>query len=123
VHNHITTVNSDKVRDRLAHIPVGGNWKDAPSKFAGINIKYYSVYRRLDPSAPSVTLGHFRKNMLIHPLQNRLLSLREGARLQSFPDDYYFEGHIDSMQQQIADAAPPLLGVVVGKRLMKLFRA
>lgn len=122
VHDHITTVNSDKVRDRIAHVPIGGNWKDAPSKFTDINIQWYSVYRRLDPSSPSVTLGHFRKNMIIHPYEDRLLSLREGARLQSFPDNYYFEGHIDHMQQQIADAAPPILGRAIGRSLIRLFR-
>lgn len=122
VHNHVTTVNSERVRERITHIPIGGNWSNVPSKFVGINIQYFSVYRRLDLSKPSVTLGHFRKNMLIHPLEDRLLSLREGARLQSFPDNYYFVGHIGHMQQQIADAAPPMLGYAIGRSLLRLLR-
>jgi len=121
VHNHITTMNSVKVRNRIAHIPVGGNWSDAPANFRGINIIYSSVYRRLSPHNPSVTIGHFRKNMLIHPCEDRLLSLREGARLQGFPDTYYFNGPIGHMQQQIADAAPPQLACALAKQLRKLF--
>ncbi len=122
VHNHVATRNSDKVRERMSKVPVGGNWKDIPPEYLGITVMHSCLYKRLDPSKPSVTLGHFRKNMLIHPIESRGLTLREAARLQSFPDDYYFEGPIDHMQQQIADAVPPLLAQAVAKQVMKLFR-
>ena len=44
------------------------------------------IYHRLREDAPSVVIGNYRKNMLIHPTQDRGLSVREAARLQSFPD-------------------------------------
>jgi DNA (cytosine-5)-methyltransferase 1 len=77
------------------------------------------IYYRLKWNEPSIVIGNFRKNMLIHPEQHRGLSVREAARLQSFPDDYVFSGKLGSQQQQIANAVPPLLAKWVGKSLMK----
>lgn len=120
VHNHVVTRNSDTVRLRMSKVPIGGNWRDIPPEFLGIRVSHSCLYRRLDPRKPSVTLGNFRKNMLIHPWEDRHLSLREAARLQSFPDDYYFDGPITHMQQQIADATPPLLAEAIGRELARM---
>jgi DNA (cytosine-5)-methyltransferase 1 len=70
---------------------------------------------------PSKVLGNFRKNMLIHPSQNRGLSVREAARLQSFPDWYEFVGSIGFQQQQVADAVPPLLAMSVVDHVRRLY--
>lgn len=55
--------------------------------------------------------------MLIHPYQDRGLSVREAARLQSFPDNFIFEGPISHIQQQIGNAVPPLLAKAVFLKL------
>lgn len=111
--NNIVTKNSEKVIKRYQHIPQGGNWKDIP-KYLMRNYEDYErchtgIYYRLHENNPSIVIGNFRKNMLVHPTQNRGLSVREAARLQSFPDSYIFKGTISFQQQQVGDAVPPLL--------------
>jgi DNA (cytosine-5)-methyltransferase 1 len=56
--------------------------------------------------------------MLIHPWYNRGLSVREAARLQSFPDDYVFKGSIGFQQQQVGNAVPPLLAKHVFEKVI-----
>jgi DNA (cytosine-5)-methyltransferase 1 len=120
--NHLVSQNADYVRKRYAHIPAGGNWQDIP----GAMMRNYEdrtrchtgIYRRLRSDQPSVVIGNFRKNMLIHPRQDRGLSVREAARLQSFPDSYVFEGSIGQQQQQVGNAVPPLLSGAVFRAIV-----
>jgi DNA (cytosine-5)-methyltransferase 1 len=58
--------------------------------------------------------------MLIHPYQDRGLSVREAARLQSFPDKFIFKGNLMSIQQQIGNAVPPLLAKAVFNQILSL---
>ena len=75
--------------------------------------------KRLVFEAPSVVIANYRKNMLIHPSENRGLSVREAARLQSFPDFFTFKGNLGSIQQQIGNAVPPLLAYSIFKKITK----
>ena len=77
------------------------------------------IYRRLLGNQPSVTITNFRKAMLIHPTQNRLLSVREAARIQTFPDIFEFEGPLHCTQQQVSDAVPIKLATIVGNSVLK----
>lgn len=78
------------------------------------------MYKRLDSCKPSVTIANYRKNMLIHPYENRGLSVREAARLQSFPDNFIFKGNLGDMHQQIANAVPPFLAEAIFKQIIEL---
>jgi len=126
VKNHQTTVSTDLIISRFKTIPQGGNWKNIPKRLIQVNGKYKNlknthgmIYKRLSSSTPSVTITNFRKAMLIHPSQNRLLSVREAARIQTFPDNYEFKGPLHSMQQQVSDAVPLQLSTAVGNSILK----
>lgn len=124
VFQNYVTKNSDLILERYKHIPQGGNWKNIPNELM-TNYKdhsrcHHGIYRRLKDEDPAVVIGNFRKNMLIHPKQNRGLSIREAARLQSFPDDYHFCGSIISKQQQVGDAVPPILAEAIFNKIIEL---
>ncbi len=111
--DHLVTRNAPFVVERYPHVPPGGNWRDIPERLMG-NYKdrsgcHTGIYHRLSPCAPAKVIANFRKNMLIHPFQDRGLSVREAARLQSFPDWFRFLGSIGFRQQQVGNAVPPLL--------------
>ncbi len=111
--NNQVSKNNDLVVKRYSFIPQGGNWGDIPAylmeNYRDTNNCHSGIYRRLKWDEPSIVIGNFRKNMLVHPEQDRGLSVREAARLQSFPDWYIFQGGLVSQQQQVADAVPPTL--------------
>jgi len=118
--------NSDLVIERYKHIGQGENWKSIPKELM-TNYKdtsrcHSGIYKRLNSEEPSVVISNYRKNMLIHPTQDRGLSVREAARLQSFPVDYILEGSISEIQQQIGNAVPPLLSKAIFSRILEYER-
>lgn len=119
---HLVSKNSASVIARYPYVPQGGNWEDIPDELmASYTDKtrcHTGIYRRLRGDQPSVVIGNFRKNMLIHPIEDRGLSVREAARLQSFPDSYVFEGSLGSKQQQVGNAVPPLLAKAVFSKVL-----
>jgi DNA (cytosine-5)-methyltransferase 1 len=118
-------VPEETVRARFKYIGRGEGLKDVWEKkkipeelilntYSGETRKkmHTNIYRRLEWDEPSWTITHVRKAVLIHPdkRQERLLSVREAARIQSFMDSYRFYGSLTQQYQQVADAVPPLLG-------------
>ncbi len=111
--NHLVTRNNSLVLKRYKYIPQGGNWQNIPQRlmknYTDFSRCHTGIYHRLRENEPSIVIGNYRKNMLIHPHEDRGLSVREAARLQSFPDWYEFKGSIGYQQQQVGNAVPPLL--------------
>lgn len=121
--NNLVTKNADHIIERYKCIPQGGNWEHIPSclmqNYTDASRCHTGIYKRLKNDEPSVVIGNYRKNMLIHPTQHRGLSVREAARLQSFPDSFVFEGSIGFQQQQVGNAVPPLLAKAIFSRILE----
>ena len=91
------------------------------------NTIYGSRNRRLLDDQPSYTITSHCLDEMIHPYQDRAITPREAARLQSFPDWYYFAGPYvqfhgskeEDKYEQIGDAIPPLLAYALGKQFVK----
>lgn len=119
---NFVSMNTDHTVKRYRYIRQGQNWQAIPGRlmrnYANLANCHSGIYRRLRESQPSVVISNYRKNMLIHPRQDRGLSVREAARLQSFPDDFVFEGFLQDMQQQIGNAVPPLLAEAVFRKIL-----
>lgn len=110
VTGNLVTRNAPHILKRYKHVPPGGNWADIPAEEL-CNYKdrlrcHTGIYRRLNPKEPSVVIGNYRKNMLVHPLEHRGLSVREAARLQAIPDSFQFVGSIGFQQQQVGNLVP-----------------
>lgn len=122
--NNLVTKNTNLVLNRYKHIPQGGNWENIPlelmSNYKDFTRCHTKIYHRLNANEPSVVIGNYRKNMLIHPTEDRGLSVREAARIQSFPDKFHFYGSIGFQQQQVGNSVPPLLARAVFKKIMDL---
>lgn len=116
--------NKEYVVERYKYIKPGQNWQAIPKElmtnYKDISNCHSGIYKRLDPNSPSVVIANYRKNMLIHPYENRGLSVREAARIQSFPDNFIFKGTLSFQQQQIGNAVPPLLAKAIFEQIIKL---
>ena len=119
---HLVSKNAEYILDRYKHIKQGENWQSIPkalmSNYLNSERCHTGIYHRLREDDVSVVIGNYRKNMLIHPWSDRGLSVREAARLQSFPDSYIFGGSIGFQQQQVGNAVPPLLAKHVFRQLV-----
>ena len=107
VYNHKAMKHSRQMLDKMAYVRDGGDRDNIP-----IEIRPSSgdirKYIRYSSEKPSVTItGDMRK--VFHYDQNRALTVRELAKLQSFDDDFYFEGNSISQQQQVGNSVPPKL--------------
>ena len=116
VYNHEQTFHTDETRKLISMVPEGGGIKDLPESVRG-DRKYSSLLRRMNSKAQSNTIdtGH---RTYFHYKENRILSVREAARIQSFPDDYIFSGSKVNQYKQVGNAVPPLLAEQVAKSIV-----
>jgi len=112
--------------DRLAHIPAGGSWRDIPHDLlpAGMkrakrsdHTKRYGRMKWDGLSCTVLTKCDIHWGAYIHPDQERAISVREAARIQSFPDTFEFSGSKTDQYIQVGNAVPPLLGKAIGDHL------
>lgn len=123
VTNHVTTKTTDVALERFKAIAPGKNFHSLESELKTTYSKpertQRTIYMRLDPTKPSSTVVNVRKSMWIHPELDRAVTVREAARLQSFPDRFIFKGAKDSQFQQVGNAVPPLLAEAIAKKLIE----
>nr|WP_318539781.1 DNA cytosine methyltransferase [Terribacillus saccharophilus] len=126
LYDHINTKSSDLIKERYHHILElkGKNFHSLPDElkksYSDASRTQNTVYLRLDYDQPSPTVINVRKSMWQHPTKARALSIREAARLQSFPDSYRFYGNKDERYQQIGNAVPPRLAEAAAKNILSL---
>lgn len=123
VKNHITTKTTDTAMERFKEIKQGKNFHslsdEMKSTYAKPERTQNTIYLRLNPDEPSGTVVNVRKSMWIHPTLDRAVTVREAARLQSFPDEFEFVGTKDSQFQQVGNAVPPLLAKGIAEKLLQ----
>lgn len=111
------------VQKRISYVPQGGNWKNVPPELWPSNRsnRHSSAYKRLKQEDQSCTIdtGNAHSNYF-HPLFNRIPTVRESARLQSFPDEFEFVGPRGSTYRQVGNAVPPLLAKAIADAIKKL---
>lgn len=117
IFNHIGTIHSAKTLKFIAMIPEGKNFRSLPKEYDGI-YKYNEALTRYHSKKPSLTINTGHRSHF-HYKYNRIPTVRESARLQSFPDDFIFYGNKSEQYKQVGNAVPPLLGYHVAKQLMK----
>lgn len=108
--NHIFTKTSPSMQKRLEELPVGKS----------LYSNYSDAWKKVDWNKPSCTVKENHGGVNIHPLKNRPMTPRELAALQSFPDDFIFEGSKKWQLVQIGNAVPCLLGKAIGLDLRKM---
>lgn len=120
LYNHRITVHTEQTKKIIALVPDGGNYKDLPVELQNTR-KVHIAWTRLDSSKPSFTIdcGH---NHHFHYKYNRVPTVRESARIQSFPDDFIFLGKMGSQLKQVGNAVPPLMAEEIAKQIKNYLR-
>ena len=118
VYNHNIKYPNEVVQGRMKFVPEGGNWRDVPEHLWDTirTNRHSSAYRRLNSKEPSITIDTGHMNYF-HPKYNRVPSVRESARIQSFPDHFVFSGTQGAQFRQVGNAVPPLLSKSIAEAL------
>lgn len=121
LHNHVGTKHTEHVKSVIAQVPEGGNYKDLPEG-VGTSRRFHEAWTRYDGHKPSRTIDTGHRNHF-HYEYNRVPTIRENARLQSFPDDFVFLGNKTQQNRQVGNAVPPLLGYHLGLQIKKIIES
>lgn len=128
VYNHHTGKLGAINLERLKHISQGGSWRDIPHDLLPAGLRrarksdHTKRYGRLHPDGLCSTIltkcdPHW--GSFFHPHQDRIISVREAARIQSFPDSFHFLGNLTEQYAQVGNAVPPLMARAIGRKIME----
>lgn len=121
----------EKKRLVMDLVPMGGDWRDLPVDVQKhyMGKSYYlgggktGMARRLSLDEPSLTLTCApaqKQTERCHPIETRPLTVREYARIQTFPDDWQFSGNLSSQYRQIGNAVPVNMAAAVGRSIVRM---
>ncbi|MFG1481474.1 DNA cytosine methyltransferase [Halobacteriovorax sp. HFRX-2_2] len=115
LYNHVASKHTPEVINVISQVPEGGNHKDLPPG-VGESRKFNEAWTRYHSKKPSKTIDTGHRNHF-HYKWNRIPTVRENARLQSFPDNFIFTGSRTSQNRQVGNAVPPLLAKAIAEKL------
>ena len=107
--NHVRTKHKDEMKKRLASVPEGKSLYD----------NYSDSWKKCPWNEASCTIKENHGGVNIHPIEPRVITVREMARLQSFPDDFIFKGSKSKQMIQIGNAVPPLMAKAIALAIKK----
>ena len=115
LHNHWKVIHTEKTKKIISMVPDGGNYKNLPPYLRNTR-KVHIAWTRMNSKEPCFTIdaGH---NHHFHYKHNRVPTVRECARIQSFPDNFIFYGKKTSQYKQVGNAVPPILAEVLAKKI------
>jgi DNA (cytosine-5)-methyltransferase 1 len=116
--NHDFTLHSQQTVDVIKLVPDGGNIKSLPPEYWNIR-KYNKAFERMSSNKPSNTIDTGHRNYF-HFCENRIPTVRESARIQSFPDNFEILGTKGSQYKQVGNAVPPLLANEIANQIKKI---
>lgn len=117
IFNHETTLHNENTVNIISLVPDGGNYKDLPEEFKDTR-KVNIAWTRLNSRKSSFTIDTGHRHHF-HYKFNRIPTVRESARIQSFPDNFIFLGSKTSQYKQVGNAVPPLLAKILAQNLIK----
>lgn len=123
--NHLVTNTTDTAMQRFKALKQGQNFHSLTdamktNTYTDADRTQNTIYLRLNYNDPCGTVVNVRKSMWIHPVLDRAISVREAARLQTFPDSFVFCGSKDKQYQQVGNAVPPIMAKSIAKKLANL---
>ena len=120
LYNHVATIHTELVKSVIRLVPEGGNHKSLPPG-VGESRRFNEAWTRYHSKKPSRTIDTGHRNHF-HYKWNRVPTVRENARLQSFPDEFVFVGTRTHQSRQVGNAVPPLLAFNLAKEIRHLIR-
>lgn len=118
IKNHIAAEHSERVKHIISLVPDGGNYKNLPEEYRDSR-NFHVAWTRFDSKkpAPTIDTGHRHH---FHYKYNRVPTVRECARLQSFPDSFHFIGNKTQQFRQVGNAVPPLMAEKIAEQIIKV---
>ncbi|EJT5917564.1 DNA cytosine methyltransferase [Clostridium perfringens] len=116
--NNEITKHTEQTKNIISMVPDGGTIKDLPEEYYKVR-NYNAAFKRMNSKKPSTTIDCGHRNYF-HYKENRVPTVRESARIQSFPDDYFFTGSKTSQYTQVGNAVPAILASKIALEVKKI---